>query len=278
MSTPPSIETAPVNWRRRGIDGQNGFVSLVGAGPGSEELLTLKAVRRLQEADLVLYDGLVPRDVLKFAPQAHCFLVGKRVGRKGIDQEAINGLMIRAARRGQRVVRLKSGDPFVLGRGGEEALALVRAGILFEIVPGVSSAVAGPALSGIPVTHRGLSSAFLVVSGHDENAFRPILASIAPNSLTVVVLMGLATRAQLARLMLERGWRPETPTAIVWDASRAGAHTWLGTLSELENRSNPHQALDAPGILCVGEVVSLAAEIGQSISEETFDVEATGSQ
>src|SRR6202022_775570 len=120
-----------------------GLVSLVGAGPGAAELLTLKAVRRLRQADLVLYDGLVAREVLRYAKRAHRFFVGKRVGRKAIEQETIHQLMIRAARRGQRVVRLKCGDPFVLGRGGEEALALIRAGVAFEVVPGGSSAIAG---------------------------------------------------------------------------------------------------------------------------------------
>jgi siroheme synthase len=144
------------------------------------------------------------------------------------------------------------------------------------VVPGVSSAIAGPALSGIPVTHRGLSSAFLVVSGHDESVFRPILASVAPNSLTVVVLMGLATRATLARLLLERGWRPETPTAIAWDAARTTARTWFGTLGQVEGRLIPHQVADAPGTLCVGEVVSLAAEIGQSFHGESLNLEDTG--
>src|SRR5262249_23081210 len=133
-----------------------GFVSLVGAGPGAADLLTLKAARLLAEADLVLYDALVSPEVLDLAPRAQRFFVGKRARRKAMAQETIHWLMIRAARQGKRVVRLKCGDPFVFGRGGEEALALTRAGIPFEVVPGVSSAVAAPALAGIPVTHRGV--------------------------------------------------------------------------------------------------------------------------
>ncbi|HEX3763876.1 MAG TPA: uroporphyrinogen-III C-methyltransferase, partial [Kofleriaceae bacterium] len=152
-----------------------GFVSLVGAGPGDPELLTLRALRRLRDADLVLNDALVHADLLDLAPTAQRFYVGKRAGRHSIDQDGIHRLMIRAARRGQRVVRLKAGDPFVLGRGGEEALALEAAGIAYEVVPGLSSAIAAPLLAGIPVTHRGLASGFAVVSGHAESAYAPIL-------------------------------------------------------------------------------------------------------
>ena len=241
----------------------SGFVSLVGAGPGSAELLTLKAARRLGEAELVLYDGLVDPEVLKLAPKAHRFYVGKRVGRKAIQQQTIHHLMISAARRGQRVVRLKCGDPFVLGRGGEEALALVEAGIPFEVVPGISAAVAGPALSGIPVTHRGIASGFLVLSGHAESAYRPILESLAPNSVTVVVLMGLATRARLAEVMLASGWRPNTPVAISFAAATARAYTWLGALDELAASEIPDGLVDAPAALCIGEVVSLSQQISQ---------------
>src|SRR5215208_1077336 len=175
-----------------------GRVSLVGAGPGDPELLTLRAVRRLREADLVLYDALVPTEILAFASRARRFYVGKRAGRASIEQDAINRLMIREARRGHRVVRLKCGDPFVFGRGGEEALALAAAGIACEVVPGVTSALAAPLLAGIPVTHRGLASAFLVVSGHAESAYGPVLRSLAPGSATVVILMGLANRAAIA--------------------------------------------------------------------------------
>lgn len=240
-----------------------GFVSLVGAGPGDPELLTRKAARRLAEADLVLYDALVCPEALELAPRARRFFVGKRAGRKVIRQETIHGLMIRVARRGKRVVRLKGGDPFLLGRGGEEALALAAAGVAFEVVPGVSSAIAAPALAGIPVTHRGLSSGFAVVSGHAETAYRPILESIAPNSLTLVVLMGLATRAALAELLLARGWRCHTPSAILLAASTPEAYTWTGPLDALGRVALPADRRDAPGTLVIGEVVSVASSLGQ---------------
>jgi uroporphyrin-III C-methyltransferase/precorrin-2 dehydrogenase/sirohydrochlorin ferrochelatase len=240
-----------------------GFVSLVGAGPGDPELLTQKAVRRLAEADLVLYDALVSPAVLDLAPQAQRFFVGRRAHRKAVNQETVHQLLIRAAQRGKRVVRLKGGDPFVLGRGGEEALALRAVGIPFEVVPGVSSAIAAPALAGIPVTHRGLASGFAVVSGHAESAYRPILEAIAPNSLTLIVLMGITSRADLAAVLLARGWKRSTPTAIVLGASTPQAHTWTGTLGELGTA--PCEVFpDVPGTIAIGDVVSLSSIIAES--------------
>ena len=199
-----------------------GRVSLVGAGPGDPERLTLKAIKRLEAADLVLYDALIDPDTLQFAPLARRFFVGKRAGRPAITQDAINRLMIREARRGHQVVRLKCGDPFVFGRGGEEALALAAAGIECEIVPGISSAIAAPLLAGIPVTHRGLASGFVVVSGHAESAYAPVLGSLAPASATVVVLMGLANRAAIAKALLAAGWAPQ----VAFDAGLQQTVEW----------------------------------------------------
>jgi uroporphyrin-III C-methyltransferase/precorrin-2 dehydrogenase/sirohydrochlorin ferrochelatase len=235
----------------------------VGAGPGDPELLTMKAVNRLQSASLVLYDALVEPALLRIAPQARWFYVGKRANRPSIAQETIERLMIRAARRGDRVVRLKCGDPFVFGRGGEEALALTKAGVPFEVVPGVSSAIAAPAVAGIPVTHRGLSAAFTVVSGHAESAFAPVLGSLAPQSSTLVVLMGLGRRAQISALLLERGWPENTPAAIVLNASHPDGSRWTGTLATLAAASVVDEAPDAAGILVIGQVVSLAETLGQ---------------
>jgi uroporphyrin-III C-methyltransferase/precorrin-2 dehydrogenase/sirohydrochlorin ferrochelatase len=234
-----------------------GLVSLVGAGPGDPELLTLRAVSRLRAADLVLYDALVDRAALRHAPQARWAYVGKRKGRHSIAQETIERVMIRRALRGERVVRLKSGDPFVFGRGGEEALALAAAGVPCEIVPGVSAAVAAPALSGIPVTHRGLSSAFVVVSGHAEEAYAPLLRSLPPGSATVVILMGLASRAATSLLLLQRGWPEDTPAAILYSASRDDASSWFGTLASLHHAP----AGDAPGVIVLGATVAIAAQL-----------------
>jgi uroporphyrin-III C-methyltransferase / precorrin-2 dehydrogenase / sirohydrochlorin ferrochelatase len=244
-----------------------GFVSLVGAGPGDPDLLTQRAVRRLAEADLVLYDALVSPEVLPLASRAQCLSVGKRACRPSISQETINRCLVRGARRGKRVVRLKCGDPFVFGRGGEEAIALASAGVPFEIVPGVSSALAAPALAGIPVTHRGLSSSVIVVSGHSPSAYAPIIDAVTPHSTTIVVLMGLGSRARLAQHLLQRGWAANTPAAVLLSASSAAARTWIGTLGELTADAaalNVDVAPgDAPGTIVVGQVVSLAYQLGE---------------
>jgi uroporphyrin-III C-methyltransferase/precorrin-2 dehydrogenase/sirohydrochlorin ferrochelatase len=236
-----------------------GFVSLVGAGPGDPELITRKGARRLAEADLVLYDALVSPETLALAGRARRFPVGKRAGRPSIRQETINHLLVRAARRGLRVVRLKCGDPFVLGRGGEEALALAAASIPFEVVPGITTAVAAPALAGIPVTHRGCASGFVVLTGHSEDAYGRALDSIAPHSLTVVVLMGLASRAALAARLEGTGWAPTTPVAVLLAASTPEAWTWRGTLEQLGHAPLPDG--DLPGTIVVGEVVRLAQTV-----------------
>lgn len=238
-----------------------GLVSIVGAGPGDPGLLTRRAAHRLAHADLVLYDALLHPKVLRLAPRAHCFHVGKRARRPGVSQRAIERLLVRAARAGKRAVRLKCGDPFVLGRGGEEALALAAAGVAFEVVPGVSSAIAAPALAGIPVTHRGLSAGFAVVSGHSEAAYGPILDGLAPGALTVVVLMGLAERASIAARLLGRGWSAATPAAIVLGASDEAAFTWRGTLAGLGAAALPEDRAHLPGVLVVGAVAALATHI-----------------
>ncbi len=233
-----------------------GFVSLVGAGPGDPDLLTLRALDRLRAADLVLYDALVAPEVVALAERAQRFSVGKRARLKSVRQETITRVMVRAARRGRRVVRLKCGDPYVLGRGGEEAIALRTAGVPFEVVLGLTTAVAAPATAGIPLTHRGLASGFVVVSGHDESSFRPVLGSLDPGTLTVVVLMGLAHRDMIAACLIERGWPTETAAAVVFAASTPQARTWIGTLGNLGTAPDATDA-DKPGTIVIGDVVDL---------------------
>ena len=239
---------------------RRGHVSLVGAGPGDPDLLTQRAVRRLKEADVVMYDALVDPDALALAPSAQRIYVGKRSGRPAVRQDFINRLLVRAARQGKRVVRLKGGDPFVFGRGGEEALALVAAGIEFEVVPGVSSAVAAPALAGIPVTHRGIASGFVVVSGHSEEAYRQILETLAPRSATIVVMMGLGGIERLAALLIERGWSAMTPAAVVFGAATSAAAVLTATLRDLEcGLEFPSEGV--PGTVVIGDVVRLHAAL-----------------
>jgi uroporphyrin-III C-methyltransferase / precorrin-2 dehydrogenase / sirohydrochlorin ferrochelatase len=244
----------------------SGRVCLVGAGPGSADLITVRGARRLAEADLVLYDALASEEMRVYAPNARWFFVGKRACRQSIGQDVLNRLLIKYARRGLDVVRLKCGDPFVFGRGGEEALALARAGISFEIVPGVSTAVAAPALAGIPVTHRGLASSFLVVTGHHEETYAPILDGLPPGSATVVAMMGLRQRAPIAARLLARGWAAETPAAIVVGAATPESWRWLGTLAELGAAEIPAASAAAPGMLVIGQVVGLASELASELA------------
>jgi uroporphyrin-III C-methyltransferase/precorrin-2 dehydrogenase/sirohydrochlorin ferrochelatase len=236
-------------------------VSLVGAGPGDPELITVRGARRLAEADLVLYDALGSERLRDLAPRARWFYVGKRACRQSIGQDVLNRLLVKNARRGLNVVRLKCGDPFVFGRGGEEALALAEAGFACEIVPGVSSAVAAPALAGIPVTHRGMASSFAVITGHHEETYAPLLAAFPPGSLTLVVMMGLRQRARVAELLVARGWAHATPAAIVVGAATPDAWHWTGTLDGLGAAEIPPDAREAPGLLVVGQVVSLAGAL-----------------
>jgi uroporphyrin-III C-methyltransferase / precorrin-2 dehydrogenase / sirohydrochlorin ferrochelatase len=233
-----------------------GFVSLVGAGPGDPGLLTRRALARLRRADLVLFDALVPPAIVRLARKARCFSVGKRSGRPSMRQETIHALMIRAARRGQRVVRLKGGDPFVFGRGGEESLALRAANVPFEVVPGITSAVAAPALAGIPVTHRGIASAFTVIAGHAPAGYEPVLDALAPHSMTLVFLMSVGQQRAIAAALLGRGWRPSTPAALIFSASRDESETWTGSIASLAGGSGIDD-VERPGLIVVGDVVAL---------------------
>ena len=250
---------------------ERGFVSLVGAGPGDPDLLTRKAVARLAEADIVLYDALVDAATLELAPAAQRVYVGKRAGRPQVRQEFIHRLMVRAARAGKKVVRLKGGDPFVFGRGGEEGLALAAEGIAFEVVPGVSSAIAAGALAGIPVTHRGISAGFVVVSGHAEEAYRPILESLAPQCATVVVMMGLGRIEQIAHVMLARGWNPLTPAAVIFGASTSASSVQTLSLKDLERAANLDMSgndTNSPATIVIGDVVRLGALLSAQAADE----------
>jgi uroporphyrin-III C-methyltransferase / precorrin-2 dehydrogenase / sirohydrochlorin ferrochelatase len=231
-----------------------GLVSLVGAGPGDPELLTLRAARRLEQAEVVLHDALVAREVLALARNARLVDVGKRAGRASPMQESISRQLVDYARGGARVVRLKGGDPFVLGRGGEELLALSSAGIPWEVVPGISSATGLPALSGIPLTYRGMSSAFLVVSGHSKRTYGPVLGGLPPRSATVVILMGLARREEIAAYLIERGWSPRTPCALLLRGSTPAGSKETATLADWTEASI---APPGPGTLIIGDVVAL---------------------
>jgi uroporphyrin-III C-methyltransferase/precorrin-2 dehydrogenase/sirohydrochlorin ferrochelatase len=243
-------------------------VALVGAGPGDPDLWTQRAIRLIERADLVLYDALVDVRALRRLTNAQCFCVGKRAGRESVRQETIHRLMLRAARAGKRVVRLKGGDPFVFGRGAEEALALAMAGIAFEIVPGVSSAIAAPELAGIPVTHRGSASGFLVLSGHTLDGVDKGLSAVQPNMVSLVVLMGLGTRADLAAALMARGWNAKTPAAVICGASTPDAWIWTGTIAALGTAEPP---AGVAGVIIIGEVVKVRDVLQQRARGTAMD-------
>ena len=240
-------------------------VALVGAGPGDPDLWTRRAVAYLEHADLVLYDALVDAQALRRFTNAQCFCVGKRARRESVRQETIHRLMIRAARAGKRVVRLKGGDPFVFGRGAEEALALAMAGIPFEVVPGVSAAIAAPELAGIPLTHRGTASGFLVLSGHAMDVFERALRAVQPNAVPLIVLMGLGSRAELAQRLIGQGWRAETPAAIICGASTPDEWVWTGIVSELGQTQVP---VGIAGVMVIGDVVRIRESLAGSAAAE----------
>ncbi|MFN3975173.1 MAG: uroporphyrinogen-III C-methyltransferase [Dehalococcoidia bacterium] len=231
-----------------------GIVYLVGAGPGDPGLITVKGLRLLRAAEVVVYDRLVHPDLVAEAPPwAERVPVGKEPGHHPFPQEAINALLAHRARQGKRVVRLKGGDPFVFGRGGEEAEALAAAGIPFEVVPGVSSAIAVPAYAGIPVTDRRYASSFRVVAGHGagEDAHR---------RETVVVLMPVGVLPQVVERLLRQGWPTDTPVAFVESGTFPSQRTLVTTLGGAVETAQ-EAGLRPPAVAVVGEVVRLRERI-----------------
>jgi len=234
-----------------------GRVALVGGGPGREDLLTLAAVRALAAADVVLYDRLAPHEGLaELAPNAELVDVGKRPGHHAIPQSEIEALLVRHALAGRHVVRLKGGDPYVLGRGSEEVLACHSAGVRVEVIPGVTSAVAVPGAAGIPLTHRGVSHLFTVVSGHaplteDE------LTHLGGLGGTIVVLMGVNSLPSLTAGLVRAGMSPEMPVAIIERGFRADQRTTVGDVTDIVFAAG-RAHVTSPAVVVVGEVVRLA--------------------
>jgi uroporphyrin-III C-methyltransferase len=236
-----------------------GCVHIVGAGPGDPGLITVKGLAALRRADVVLYDRLVAPELLdEAAPGARLVDVGKAPARHRRSQEEINALLVAHARAGRRVVRLKGGDPFVFGRGGEECQALAAAGIAFEVVPGISSAVAVPAYAGIPVTHREHASAFTVLTGHGAGPEGDMDWDTLPRAGTVVCLMGVAHLADIARGLIARGRAADTPAAVIASGCTANQEVVTGTLADIAERA---AGVRPPAILVAGEVVRLREQI-----------------
>jgi uroporphyrin-III C-methyltransferase len=242
------------------VSEQGGKVFLVGAGPGDPGLLTLKGKWCLEASQAVIYDALVDKRLLDLAPPgATLIFAGKREGHHSRPQEEINALLIQSARAGLTVTRLKGGDPFVFGRGGEEALALAEAGIAFEVVPGVSAGVAVPAYAGIPITHRNAAAAVTFVTGHErtgQDLSRIRWDALASTEGTLVFFMGLRTLPEIARKLLDNGRPAETPTAVIQWGTTEHQVTVTGTLADIARRVR-QAGLEPPALVVVGEVVAL---------------------
>jgi len=242
---------------------KKGFVYLVGAGPGDPGLFTLKGKKVLERAEVVLYDRLANPRLLEIAPQdAERIYVGKRTGKHTVDQEGINRLILKKAREGKRVVRLKGGDPFIFGRGGEEAQFLARSGIPFEVVPGVTSAIAVPAYAGIPLTHRSFTASVAFITGHrtDENQAEVDWEGLAKGVGTLVFLMGVKSLPRIAENLIRFGRSPDTPVAVIrWGTTPQHASI-DGTLADIA-RKVKEAGIKPPAIIVVGGVAALRKEI-----------------
>jgi uroporphyrinogen III methyltransferase/synthase len=243
---------------------KKGICHLVGAGPGDPGLLTLRGRELIGRADVVVYDNLVNPELLGFAPgQAELIYAGKKSGDHTMAQEEINRLLVEKTKAGHRVVRLKGGDPLVFARGAEEALELARAGLRFEVVPGISSALAGPAAAGIPVTMRTINTTLTIFTGHRDPAegdASEVYARIGAAPGTKVMLMGMEHLGGIAESMMRGGAAPETLAAVIRHATRGDQQTVTGTLGEIAGRVRK-AGLSAPAVVVFGEVVALAPEL-----------------
>ena len=252
-----------------------GKVAIVGAGPGDPELLTIRAGRLLARADVILKDHLASDEILTLAPDARVIDVGKIPGGKRTSQEVINRLLIKEALAGAFVVRLKGGDPFVFGRGGEEAIALADAGVEFEIVPGISSCISVPERAGIPVTHRGITTHFSVVTGvgADKADLRKTWKNIASTGGTMVVLMGVSQLGNIIEAVLESGRSPQTPCAIIANGTTDDEFVLSADLCSIEQLVKDAQ-IDPPATLVIGDVVAVRDQLVREDLTQMFRKEA----
>jgi len=234
-----------------------GKVFLIGAGPGDAELITLKAVKALQSADVILLDDLVNRELLQHAPQARVIEVGKRGGCKSTPQHFINRMMVALAEQGQTVVRLKGGDPFMFGRGGEEMLALRSAGIWVDVIPGISSGMAAPASIGIPVTHREYAHGVTFITGHTQEGSSPDWKALAQSGTTLVIYMGMKHLATIVSDLISAGISADMPVAAIQHGTLPQQRQVISTLGMLP-MAIQQEGLTSPAIIVVGDVVRLA--------------------
>lgn len=237
-----------------------GEVALVGAGPGDPELLTIKALNCLQQADVVLYDYLVSDEIMALIPSDTILVcVGKRAGHHSVPQEKTNQLLVDFAKQGYRVVRIKGGDPFVFGRGGEELEVLADSGIRFQVVPGITAAAGATAYAGIPLTHRDYAQSALFVTGHlKEDCDDMDWSTLARGNQTLVIYMGLMKSQYIQQQLIQYGRASTTPIAIIERGTQIQQKVFSGTLSQLSELSKQAQA---PSLIVVGEVVRLSQKL-----------------
>ncbi len=241
-----------------------GKVYLLGAGPGDPDLISVKGIKCLAQADIIIYDQLINKQLLDLASRdTERIYVGKTTGNHTKEQAEINRLLVEKAKKGKTVVRLKGGDPFVLGRGGEEAEALAKNCVPFEVVPGISSAISVPAYSGVPVTHRGLASSFAVITGHEDpkkNRSSIDWEKLATGVDTLVFLMGMRNLPRIVDQLLEYGRPASTPIAVIKDGTTPNQKTIVGQLTDIVVKVKEHQ-LDPPAIIVIGKVVRLREKL-----------------
>lgn len=241
-----------------------GKVYLVGAGPGDPKLLTVKAVELIKEADVLIYDRLgVSEEVLSMAPaKAEKIFVGKRAGLHEVPQDQITNIIIEKAMKGGKIVRLKGGDPFIFGRGGEEAEALIEKGIKFEVVPGVSSSVSAPMYAGIPLTHRDYAASVAIITGHRAgDAEKPVdWVKIANAVDTMVILMGVESLEGIVSKLLKGGINPEKPVAMVESGTLPQQRTLISTLGAVVKEARAKE-IKPPSVIVIGEVAELGRKL-----------------